>query len=134
MYEISPYSVPEQILLVYIAHMHEKGLKHSTMLVYPPDRDQIEGSFKALKAVQRGSAPLKRKLALNNCIIPKLGSILSHTFDCSLLWSAFALDYFGAFTCIGILRHKNRPSNPGHFDHRCQYFQSPHIECVFGHL
>jgi hypothetical protein len=108
MYGISPYNVPEQVLLMYIAYMNERHLKHSTMLVYLAAvrslhiqaglGDPLEGCLRvnlALKAVQRGCAPPKRKLPITRDILLSMGSILSNTFDHRMLWSAFNLAYFG---------------------------------------
>lgn len=107
-YGLSPYLASEETLLMYIAHMSERGLQHSTMLVYLSAirslhveaglSDPLAGCLRinqALKAVQRHSAPPKRKLPITHHILQSLGVILLDSFDHRMLWSAFTLGYFG---------------------------------------
>ena len=107
-YGLSPYCISEQVLLMYIAYMNDKGLKHSTILVYLSAvrslhieaglGDPLEGCLRvgqALKAVQRGSTPPRRKLPITHTILQNIGSTLSNTPDHCMLWSAFTLAYFG---------------------------------------
>ena len=105
---VSACPANEQLLLMYVAHMNNKGLKHSTMQVYlaavrslhihegysDPLTDCLR-LRRAMKAVLNDAGAPTQKLPITYDILWRIGNIMAERFNDNMLWAVFTLAYFG---------------------------------------
>ena len=101
----------ENTILLYIAHMYLKSLKASTMKVYLASIRMLHiesnhcHSFEsnsrvqlAVRAVQMGQAPPKRKLPITLSILSRIYDIIQNKlsdYNVLLIWAAMSVGHFG---------------------------------------
>jgi hypothetical protein len=107
-----PCPATEEVLLMYVTDMNNRGLSLSTIQVYLAAvrslhiqeglGDPLQNCLRlryALKAVKQGSSPARQKLPVTHSIMQRIYAVLFPTTDIDniMLWSAFTLAYFGLF-------------------------------------